>query len=365
MGLIDYEKLDLTNKFALAEAYRESGSQYKLTEALNRAGRLNQAGRPFTRTGVKDMLQKMGIKPDQPVVQEPEIYKELLDYLKSMPSPLGRPPVGVTFGGKKYAKELIGCDLHAPLHHDGAWELFLAVAEYLKPEGITLNGDTLDLAQLSKFVKTPEVAWRQVKADMIWAQENVFNRINAVAPDAIKTWVMGNHEIERYESYLWSRCQEIADLDELRMEHLLKLEQNGWRYEPDGYDLIPEVLMVDHGDRHSNQRGGGSAMSARAEMMDTSMSGVSGHTHHLGKFWRLDRAGYRVWLEGGCLCDQFKMRKARVTARKRGKKLEDWHLGFAVVYYSLTGESFDIKDVAVLEHRGKTFCILNEEEISV
>lgn len=290
-------------------------------------------------------------------------YQELLDYLKSRPVPQGRPPKA-SATDRRYKRELIGCDLHAPLHHEKAWELFLAVAQELQPEGITLLGDVLDLAMISRFVRKPS-AVRQLQTDLDWARENVFARINAVAPNAVKTFVPGNHEGERWERYLYERCPEIAELRCLAMPALLGLDELGWCYEPDGYDLIPGVLTVTHGDRHTNTLGGGSAMSARKEMLDTGLSGVSGHTHRLGKFYRYDLAGYRVWVELGCLCDQEKMREHRVTSHKRGRKVEDWHLGFGLVYYTDEGQAFDIKDVPILQSRRRTFCIIGGKEIAI
>lgn len=289
--------------------------------------------------------------------------QELLEYLKNRTVPTGRPPVTKPTDGR-YVREMIGFDLHAPLHHEAAWELFLAVIDKVKPEGVTLGGDVLDLAQISRFVKKPS-AMRQLQTDLDWAREHVFARINAVAPDATRTMVLGNHEGERWERYLWERCPEIAELRCLRMEVLLGLDELGWQFEPDGYELIPGVFVIEHGDRHTNALGGGSAMSARKEMIDQGISGCSGHTHRLGAFWRLDNAGYRVWYEGGCLCDQFKMREHRVTTRKRGRKLEDWHLGFLIVYYSSQGQSFFVEAVPILQNKRRTFCIVQGEEVTV
>lgn len=287
---------------------------------------------------------------------------ELLAYFRSREVPAGRSSRG-SLTGRKYAVEVIGSDLHAPLHHEGAWEVFLAACERLQPDGITLNGDVLDLAMISRFVKRPK-AVRQLQTDLDWARENVFARVNAACPNAVKTLTLGNHEGERWERYLWERCPEISELRVLSMEALLGLAEMGWCFEPDGYELIPDTFMVEHGDRHTSTLGGGSAMTARKEMIDTGLSGLSGHTHRLGKFWRNDNAGYRVWLEGGCLCDQVKMREHRVTARKRGHKKEDWHLGFAVVYHRVGGQAFEIKDVSILTEPKRTFCIIHGEEIA-
>jgi len=356
---VDFGTVDLKDRAQLQEAYYQAGSQQKLADALT------DAGRPYTRAGIKDLLQRNRIKPPLPPQPEDapraEAIKELLEYFQNREVPYGRPPVSSTTG-HEYAVEILGFDPHAPLHHEGAWEVFLATIDKIKPDGVTLGGDVLDLAMISTFIKRPS-AIRQLQADLDWASEHVFARVNTVAPDAVKTLLLGNHEGERWERYLWSRCPEIAELRVLKMENLLELDKLGWRFEPDGYELVPDILMVEHGDRHTSTLGGGSAMSARKEMIDTSMSGLSGHTHKLGKFWRNDNAGYRVWLECGCLCDQVKMREHRVTARKRGHKKEDWHLGFAIVYHHVGGESFAIIDISILTRGKKTFAIVNGEEI--
>lgn len=200
---------------------------------------------------------------------------ELLEYFKTRTVPAGRPSRG-SLTGRKYAVEVIGSDLHAPLHHEGAWEVFLAACERLQPDGITLNGDVLDLAMISRFVKRPK-AVRQLQTDLDWARENVFARVNAACPNATKTLTLGNHEGERWERYLWERCPEISELRVLSMEALLGLAEMGWCFEPDGYELIPDTFMVEHGDRHTSTLGGGSAMTARKEMIDTGLSGLSGH----------------------------------------------------------------------------------------
>lgn len=351
--------------------YQWAGSNIALSRAMRQEGRsLSESTLNYARKqhGIGIANPQYAARFGQPSETEQtdskaQAVRELTEYLKSRPQPTGRPP-RAKGADRRYQREIIGCDLHAPLHHEAAWEVFLATCERLQPEGITLNGDVLDLAMISRFVKRPR-AVRQLQADLDWAREHVFARVNAAAPSATKTMVLGNHEGERWERYLWERCPEISELRCLAMEALLGLSELGWHYEPDGYELIADTLVIDHGDRHTSALGGGSAMSARKEMIDTGLSGVSAHTHKLGKFYRNDNAGYRVWLEGGCLCDQAKMREHRVTARKRGPKLEDWHLGFAIVYHHPEHDAFDVKDVPVLTSRRRTFCIVGGEEIVV
>jgi hypothetical protein len=59
------------------------------------------------------------------------------------------------------------------------------------------------------------------------------------------------------------------------------------------------------------------------------------------------------------------MRDAGVTARKRGLKVEDWALACTIVYYNPKGESFKIEPVPIIDSKGRTYAIVNGEEISV
>jgi hypothetical protein len=285
----------------------------------------------------------------------------LLEYLRSRRVPEGAPPK-VKVNGSGYATELVGCDLHYPHHHRAAWEVFLGACEHIQPQGVTLNGDSLDLAQLGRYARDPRT-FTPVQNDIDQCRE-LLARVPAAAPDARCTLVMGNHEWGRFENYLWTRCPELASLRCLDLESLLGLDELGWRYAKDGYWLIPDVLVLDHGSRHTNSLGGGSAQTARKEMLDIGTSGVTGHTHKLGMFWRQDGIGYRVWAEGGCLCDQDRMRAAGVTARKRGPSREDWHLGFLKVDYKPGGDAFTVTPIPILSNERRTFAIIDGEEIS-
>jgi len=357
---------DWRDKEKFAALYTETGSVQKMATYLNRHG-VEVSPSTINNWRILHGIQVANENYRQlpmPVPGASEdrspVLKELLHYLRTRTAPEGRLPKAMVTD-RKYAIEVVGSDLHAPFQHDGAWEVFLASVEKLKPEGVTLAGDVLDRNQISRYTRKPS-AMRPVQDDLDWASTNVFARVNAVAPDARRTLILGNHEYGRWLRYIYERVPELETLRVLDFSRLLGLEQLGWGFEPDGYELV-DGLSIDHGDRHTNQIGGGSAMSARKEMIDTGISGVTGHTHHLGMFWRNDNAGYRVHLECGCLCDQDKMRDAFVTANKRGLKREDWHLGFAIIYYHPNGQSFSIEPVSILTRGKKTWAIVSGEEV--
>jgi hypothetical protein len=299
--------------------------------------------------------------PAEEPEEDHEAVLALLEYLKGRKVPAGVPSSSRASRGG-YARALIGGDLHFPHHHDGGLEVFLGLAEIVDPAEVVLNGDTFDFAQLGHFPRNP-AAYVPIQNDLDRCREEVLARVAHAAPAANLRLVMGNHELDRWNRYLWTRAPELASLRCLDLEAVLGLTELGWLYEPDGLWLTPE-LVVDHGDRHTNSLGGGSAQSARKEMLDVGSSGVTGHTHHGGVFYRRDARGFRVWAEGFSLIDPRKARRAGVTARKRGAKVEDWHLGAIVVEYEPNGSAFFLHPLPFLEADGRTYTVWNGEEVS-
>lgn len=297
---------------------------------------------------------------------DPALIEKLVAYLEARAVPYSAPPVAAP-SGRKYATELIGCDVQYPFVHDAAWEVFLGIADVLQPEGITLNGDTLDFHYLGHYRKDPRVR-ADMQADLDECRDRVFGRVNAAAPKARKRLTMGNHDWDRWNNYLMDRAPEIMNLRVLTshegFDALLGLPELGWERFTEGYWLIDKVFRVGHGVRVSNKLGGGSADAARKTMFDWGCSGVMGHTHRLGAFYRVDPISYRVWHEGGCLCDQHKMRDAHVTSHKVSGTIEDWHLGCCRVDWNPGGDSFIITDIPILESHGRTFAIVNDQEVA-
>jgi hypothetical protein len=293
---------------------------------------------------------------------EPDSAALLLEYLKSRPVPTGKPSRATAKPGKKYATELIGCDLQYPFYHEAAFEVFLGLCEKMQPDGVTLNGDTLDLNYLSRFRQNPLIR-NDMQADLDECRD-LLARVNVCAPEAKKRLTVGNHDLLRFQNYLADHCPPLMTLRMLQaFDALMGLPELGWEMCKEGYWLI-DRLRVGHGTAVTNTQGGGSAQSAKKEMLKWSCSGVTGHTHKMGSFYRLDPAGYRTWHEGGCLCDQKKMRAARVTVHSDYDACEDWHLGCVKVTYNPDGESFIIDDIPIIESHGRTFAIYHDEEIA-
>lgn len=362
---------DWSDPVQFAAMYVWAGSVTKLTEFLN------QSGRRITEAGLNRWRRQHGINVANPSYRKKytahaEVtsettgplakLEEIAEWLKNRTVPDPPPPRAARERGA-YARCLVASDLHFPHHHEGAFEVFLGLIEAIMPEEVVLDGDVFDFPQISRFAKDPTKV-TQLQTDIDLCREQVLARIQkAGGEDTVYRFIVGNHEESRWKRYLWERCPEIASLRCLTMEAVLGLTEMGWVWQPYEY-WVTDQLIVFHGDRHTNTLGGGSAMSARKEMIDVGCSGLTAHTHHAGAFFRRDRMGYRVWYEIGCLCDWRKMQAAGVTTRKTPVKTEDWHLACALVYYEPGRSAFHVDLIPILEdERGRTFALWQGERI--
>jgi hypothetical protein len=79
-------------------------------------------------------------------------------------------------------------------------------------------------------------------------------------------------------------------------------------------------------------------MTARAEYARYTMSGISGHTHRLGKFYQRDLRDGHVWLEGGCTC--------RITDVEYVPH-PNWQQGCVVITYKTDGSWFNAQEIYI------------------
>lgn len=204
-------------------------------------------------------------------------------------------------------------DLHAPHHDQRAVNTLIEFIRYFKPEHLIFLGDGFDFYQLSRFDKHPS---RLLKlGDDIKDGIDCIKSICDAAPKAIKTMVEGNHERRLYK-YLCGH-PELTGLDVLAPENLLGLSELGIRWVPEEEVFEHHGFVVTHGTRVSKHSG----MSAKSELEKWGVSGISGHTHRIGRYNLSNYGGDHVWFEAGCLCQ---LNPCYVVGRP------NWQHGFAV-----------------------------------
>jgi predicted phosphodiesterase len=184
-------------------------------------------------------------------------------------------------------------DMHIPYHDmKSISKVFDFIADY-KPDTLVLCGDIVDFYTLSHFNQNP--GRRHLIQDEIDIFTNMFSTFNAEVSGCEKIFIQGNHEYRLINS-LWAnpglfgaRCLDITTL--------LNLNDLGFEYQ--AYNKIIRGFEFTHGKYVRNF----SSYTAKAEYDFRGSSGMSGHTHRLGAYYKTTRQGSDGWFENACLCN--------------------------------------------------------------
>jgi len=208
-------------------------------------------------------------------------------------------------------------------------ELFL---KELQPELVIYPGDMGDFYQLSKFDKNPARA-NSLQKDLNSTGE-MFKRHRKILPNARLIFEEGNHE-DRLRRYLWQNPA-LASLDALKLKNLYKLKDADIEHIP--YEegvLMNGNFMVTHGDLIRAH----SSYTAKGMSDKHGGSGIHGHSHRLGSYYKRNRFGIYGWWENGCLCN---LEPDYVTN-------PNWQQGFSVVQFAK--DRFWVQQIQIINRR--------------
>jgi hypothetical protein len=190
------------------------------------------------------------------------------------------------------------CDWHVPFHDPRAVEVALRFTEQIQPAIIIID-EIHDFYALSRFDKDPTRKHAlQEELDTCTAY---FARLRRVCPKSRIILLQSNH-LDRLRKYLWVKAEELSGLRALRLEELLGLKAHNIEY-MDVYEHPSKDPRARFLFKHGNRISKHSGYTARSEMEQEGMSGMSGHSHRLAAHYATRRGGGYVWIEGGCLCD--------------------------------------------------------------
>jgi hypothetical protein len=312
------------------------------------AARLSQPDNPVSTAAARQKRQAYGVpaperdRPEsviRPLTQRPRLG-HVLD-LEPRPFAVRVPrPAKVQLKGK-YQHAVWWSDSHMGYQSDPALDVVLGIIKEVRPAKLIHGGDLVDAYSISAFDKNPErLNSLQDEIDMAKAH---LHQASQLAPAAEKVLLEGNHE-DRLRRLIWKLPGTAAELAKLRAfrqamtwPNLLGLDEIGWDFVPTFQQPLLGMLSklaLKHGDLVRKE----SAMTARAEYGRYTMSGISGHTHRLGKFYHRDLRDSHIWLEGGCTC--------RVTDVEYVPH-PNWHQGCVVVTYKTDGSWFNAQEVYI------------------
>lgn len=206
-------------------------------------------------------------------------------------------------------------DVHAPYHNERAVGLLCEVLADRQPNMLINLGDMFDFYALAAYRRDPSRAQRLV--DEMADALPVLVDIMECAGGAELHYAMGNHE-DRLDRYIMDNAPALHGLQELTVNQLADLEENGWKITPyKDYDEIGKVC-------YTHDLGFSGPDMAKRAVIRAGHSVCVGHGHGMGSFFAGDIRGQpRVGWANGWLGD---VNKADYMHRLNASR--DWVQGF-------------------------------------
>lgn len=225
-------------------------------------------------------------------------------------------------------------DIHFPFHDRPVLDgLVLPFIREIAPDGVVLNGDIIDMFQLSSFDKNP-LTKTTIKTEQVLVGKFLKNFQHCKA----RLYKAGNHE-DRWRRYLWANAPALVESGVVDFETVFKLPDHGFTYQPYGTKSWIGKLLLVHGSivrKHS-------AMTARGHFEKYGCSVMHGHTHRMGSYFHTNINGPHACYENGHLSD---------VAQAEYVTDPDWQQGFSVVQVMDDGY-FNVEQIKILESGGR------------
>lgn len=224
---------------------------------------------------------------------------------------------------------VFGSDFHVPFHDRDAVTSFINLVKATKPDRVVLNGDIADFFQLSRF-NTSQDRLDTLQQEIDMSNNEIRRAVRSAAPNAIIDETEGNHD-NRIRSFVLHNARALSSLRVLEPANLFGYHDLEINWHPGaGFLLRPQFLV-----KHGTFVRGEVAATAKAELMQAGISGISGHTHRLGTY---RRHGYvqRQWSEQGGF---MQMDPDYIVG------IPNWTQGCCVGEFSTTSDAFLIHEV--------------------
>lgn len=215
----------------------------------------------------------------------------------SMPESWAK-PMDIFTIPKGYKKIGVISDAQAPFHDEKAIQITLNYLNKVGIDCLVMNGDMIDMYQLSGFQKDPR------KRNFAQERETCIQLLQYIRQSVkcpIYYSLDANHE-QRYERYMMIKAPEFFSTDLFHIEDLMMLHDIGM-IPLRGYShIMAGKLAILHG--HTIFRGAVSPVSpARTVQMKLNQSALVSHVHKKSQYtWTtLDGDNHSTWTTG-CLC---------------------------------------------------------------
>jgi len=232
------------------------------------------------------------------------------------------------------SRVLVLSDVHIPYHDIHALTTAVNYGKEKNANAVLLNGDIMDMYQLSRFEKDP----RKRRFSQELEDTRQFLRwLKQELPNAKIYFKIGNH-CERYESFLRIKAPELLDISEFRLDVLLRFGELGIEMITDKRVIKLGKLNVLHG--HEFGKSVFSPVNpARGYYMRSKTNIIAGHNHQTSSHTEKDLNDNVVtaW-STGCLCE---LHPAYMPINK-------WNHGFAFIHVGADG-TFEVDNLQIIK----------------
>lgn len=253
---------------------------------------------------------------------------------------------------KRWVKLAFVTDIHLPYQDDAAYELALNIVSDFKPDVLPAGSDIFDFQALSRFEDDRAIhqrVWDGDIANAIRAHETDAKNWRDAAPNAVRPFVLGNHDI-RLVKYSFGKAPNTAGYTVSKFWH--DISSHGALYLGDTpyLHLSPGVVLT-HGSRT-----GKNAVAKMLEMFGFQRTVIFGHIHSMRSEERrgvdYDVSGYSV----PCLCE---------LQPHYSTDLQQWQQGLLIGHYNPNGRECSFQNVRFFRSGGYLRAFLFDKEYRV
>jgi len=239
---------------------------------------------------------------------------------------------------------IVASDLHAwPGDRSVAFAALVELVRELKPSLLIANGDSVDMASISRH---PPIGWQTIPTvlEELDAAKELHAELESAAPAGTPlVWLYGNHCL-RFNSRLAAEAAEFRGIPGMSLEDHFP----AWDFAMSMHLNKSTVIF------HSYHNG---VHAAYNNTVKSGVSTVTGHTHRLQAVQWADYNGLRWGIECGTLSDFGPDQGKFAYALDRPV---NWSQGFAVLTYDHTGRLLEPEFCRVLDgtayFRGQSVC---------
>ncbi len=243
----------------------------------------------------------------------------------------------------QYEMVVVANDFHVPHQDKKALRLLERFLIDQKPEVFIINGDFLDMWEISQFDRVPKFGRPLLKE--ITAGKKLLERFRKILPKAKIIYVEGNHDF-RLRKYIIRKAPELYGLPGLSVPELLDLKKLNIKYKSvkEGANKFSDnwvkvgALYVGHWDKVNKYAG----YTAKNLLDDKGVSLLQGHTHKHGVSARRYVDGTElIGIENFCMCrlDPYYISKP------------SWSQGFTVVYRKKNSKRFHAYPIIFADYK--------------